>query len=691
MQFYQMNKEQIVSYFEKETIDVTLFQNEKKSPLKAFFQLLKECKEQSSYVLIVLFSMYAINTIFSILNMEWNLLWSGVVLLVLSVLFFIIKCHLIQRLRIKYIEHIEAEDNKVKILKDGILKTIDSNDLRCGDYLVLEKGTILGADARIIDADQLYADEERVFGKTISSKKNDSAILEKNLYPEDQANMVWAGSYITVGSGLAIVVAVGEDTYIFKTGRREKRKQKSAIYNQKNNIGKITALLFLLVLLTLLLLAGFITGRWLEAILMSASFLSLFLFEPAAFLTQWAYFYSANKFYKNGVLVRNIQAFDGMSREKEIFIESSAFLMEGEEEFLNYMGEEKLNRTLRQKSEFSLKEISLNMVEEDAVSYALLTGYWKDVLPFVSSIDETLIQQINSFESRGCVVGFLASKELDFIPKHNKDEYIKNLELRALILVRPAISDELYQKINRLKKSGSKILLDNHHSAELGDYLTASYELDGVSINSKELSYSLPRFSTTAVLETAEEIKKQNAAVIYKESDVPLRIIYDTKCLICGIERSLNYLYLIYMAIMVGGFAAFFLNRSVPAFAIQLIFAQLPLFCLCYHIITSVKNCNQSRMSLVFGGLFSLMFIIASVVLGEGAVLALGLSATFYSAFLWIQRKSYFGWKKTELIYLLILLVALLASCLLMNYNILVILLFALFPTIASVLIDYFY
>ena len=140
----------------------------------------------------------------------------------------------------------------------------------------MEKGTVLHADARVIEGNLLFADEKIVFGKTIPSEKTDMPLLEDNLQPEDQRNMLWKGSYIASGKGKAVVSALENECYIYKTGGRRKKGQRSIIYNRQNNIGRIVSILFAVVGALFALIAALATGLWIESIYIYAVLLALF-------------------------------------------------------------------------------------------------------------------------------------------------------------------------------------------------------------------------------------------------------------------------------------------------------------------------------------------------------------------------------------------------------------------------------
>ena len=114
------------------------------------------------------------------------------------------------------------------VIRDGKETVIPSNELVVGDIMVLKCGDYIKADARLFDAYVLKCDEFRITGETIPCDKIPEASLDNITPLNRRANMVYSGSVVVNGRGLAIVTETGKSTEI---GRIESLEKATATSN----------------------------------------------------------------------------------------------------------------------------------------------------------------------------------------------------------------------------------------------------------------------------------------------------------------------------------------------------------------------------------------------------------------------------------------------------------------------------
>jgi hypothetical protein len=102
-----------------------------------------------------------------------------------------------------------------RVIRGGKLYVLDYKDVVVGDVIMIEKGDIIGVDARLVYSENLKVSMrvDRSTEKELSKYAN-GAVKPDELYAENMVNMVHAGSTVQEGSGRAIVIATGSYTYL---------------------------------------------------------------------------------------------------------------------------------------------------------------------------------------------------------------------------------------------------------------------------------------------------------------------------------------------------------------------------------------------------------------------------------------------------------------------------------------------
>jgi len=103
-----------------------------------------------------------------------------------------------------------------KVVRDGRLMHIQADMLVPGDIIHLETGDYVPADARLIAAVNMKAEESALTGESVPVSKDASVIAGESAPIGDRKNMAFSGSSITMGRGAGVVTATGMDTEVGK-------------------------------------------------------------------------------------------------------------------------------------------------------------------------------------------------------------------------------------------------------------------------------------------------------------------------------------------------------------------------------------------------------------------------------------------------------------------------------------------
>ena len=157
------------------------------------------------------------------------------------------------------------------VIRDGEQKRIPGREVVRGDVLVLAEGDRVPADAMLISGDDVQADESLLTGESVPVRKRVALDLPAaDAAPGgDDLPLVFSGTLIVTGGGLAVVTATGARSEIGKIGHAVTRITPEPPRLQVQTRGFVTG--FAIVGLSLsavaVLLYGLLRGAWLQGLL----------------------------------------------------------------------------------------------------------------------------------------------------------------------------------------------------------------------------------------------------------------------------------------------------------------------------------------------------------------------------------------------------------------------------------------
>ncbi|MBN2002405.1 MAG: cation-translocating P-type ATPase [Anaerolineae bacterium] len=100
------------------------------------------------------------------------------------------------------------------VIRGGQRTTVPSRELVPGDVVLLEAGSIVPADLRLVQSMNLKAEEASLTGESVPVNKSAEHVLAPDAGLGDQHNMAFMSTTITYGRGQGMVVATGMKTVI---------------------------------------------------------------------------------------------------------------------------------------------------------------------------------------------------------------------------------------------------------------------------------------------------------------------------------------------------------------------------------------------------------------------------------------------------------------------------------------------
>ncbi|MBS4207679.1 calcium-translocating P-type ATPase, SERCA-type [Bacillus sp. FJAT-50079] len=151
---------------------------------------------------------------------------------------------------------------QVLLLRDGKWEKVNSRNVVPGDVIKFSSGDMIGADVRIVIANNLEIEESALTGESIPTTKTAESIEDSQPTLGDLHNMAFMGTMVTRGNGIGIVTATGMKTAMGKIADMIQSVEAlvTPLQRRLEQLGKI--LITVALLLTLLVVvAGIVHGH----------------------------------------------------------------------------------------------------------------------------------------------------------------------------------------------------------------------------------------------------------------------------------------------------------------------------------------------------------------------------------------------------------------------------------------------
>ncbi len=100
----------------------------------------------------------------------------------------------------------------VRVRRNGEIADVPAGEIVVGDIVLLEAGSAVPADGRLVEAISLQVAEAALTGESYPVEKSTGALAGESLNIGDRRNMVYMGTSVTHGKGAAVVVGTGMQT-----------------------------------------------------------------------------------------------------------------------------------------------------------------------------------------------------------------------------------------------------------------------------------------------------------------------------------------------------------------------------------------------------------------------------------------------------------------------------------------------
>ena len=210
-------------------------------------------------------------------------------------------------------------ENKVTVIRDGVIKQIGIHDIVLGDIIKLRAGNQIVVDSKIISG-EILVNESLITGESESVTKN-------------KGMDILSGSFVVSGSALAEAIHVGADNYTAQISAEAKyiKKVNSEIMNFINRIIKYISIA--IVPIGVLLFIGQMgSGTFSDTIIHVVAALIGMIPEGLVLLTSTVLAISVIRLSKYNVLVQELYCIETLARVDTICLDKTGTITKGEME-----------------------------------------------------------------------------------------------------------------------------------------------------------------------------------------------------------------------------------------------------------------------------------------------------------------------------------------------------------------------
>ena len=207
-----------------------------------------------------------------------------------------------------------------KVIRDGEVKEIKSEDLVVGDSLMVEEGTSISADATIAHSNDFSVNESILTGESLSVYKDQGK----------DDHFIYSGTTVASGLAIATITAIGNETKLGRIGKSLEsiKEEKTPLELQINNFVKKMVIVGVVVFIVVWGINYFHSYSLLDSLLKALTLAMSILPEeiPVAFTTFMAL--GAWRLMKIGIIVKQMKTVETLGSATVICTDKTGTITE---------------------------------------------------------------------------------------------------------------------------------------------------------------------------------------------------------------------------------------------------------------------------------------------------------------------------------------------------------------------------
>ena len=235
-----------------------------------------------------------------------------------------------------------------KVIRNGSIAVVKSEELVVGDVVVLEAGDAVPADCRILESASLKVEEAALTGESVPVEKQVEALPGdegQDVPLGDRRNMAYMGSTVVYGRGRAVITGTGMQTEMGKIANAiaQARDEATPLQRKLNQLSKILSIIVIGICLFIfgfsLLRAGSLNGQVvLDTFLIAVSLAVAAIPEGLAAVVTVQLAIGVTKMAKRSAIIRKLTAVETLGCTQVICSDKTGTLTQNRMTVVDHFG-----------------------------------------------------------------------------------------------------------------------------------------------------------------------------------------------------------------------------------------------------------------------------------------------------------------------------------------------------------------
>ena len=222
---------------------------------------------------------------------------------------------------------------RAKVYRVGTLREIPVGEMVPGDVMQLEEGDRISADARLVSDQSLYVDVSVLTGESLPIVRSSEPVVTEKTRVSEASNLVFAGSTVSAGRGIAVVYATGTQTEFGQVAHLTAtvKREPSTLEVQINRVVHVITAIALGMGILVFLLTNLLVGMGAkESFIFAIRIIVAFVPEGLLPTVTLALAVGVKRMAKRNALVRRLSAVETLSATTVICTDKTGTLTKNE-------------------------------------------------------------------------------------------------------------------------------------------------------------------------------------------------------------------------------------------------------------------------------------------------------------------------------------------------------------------------